>query len=245
MPDDLLINFLTHYGQNLTEQARQGRLRKAYGRDAEVEAVLRRLARPRDARPLLVGPPRVGKTAIIHEVVRRMVQGNCPESLRGMQVYELAPPQIVTALGTEWRDQLHGFLRDLGSRESTLVYFRDFPSALGAGIMGMFGGPDLATLLAQHLRGESLRCIAEARTNAMRRMSDFLPIMDEVFTHFAIEEPAQLHTFLDTALAGQGKAASSSARLRPEACPELCRGAALITELTFTRRRPNVHTDNQ
>lgn len=49
MPDDLLINFLNHYGQNLTEQARQGRLRKAYGRDAEVEAVLRRLARPSPA----------------------------------------------------------------------------------------------------------------------------------------------------------------------------------------------------
>ncbi len=190
MPDDLLINFLTHYGQNLTEQARQGRLRKAYGRDAEVEAVVRRLARPRDARPLLVGPPRVGKTAIIHEVVRRMVQGDCPESLRGVQVYELAPPQIVTALGTEWRDQLHGFLRDLGSRESTLIYFRDFPTALGAGVMGMFGGPDLATLLAQHLRGENLRCIAEARTNPMRRMSDFLPVMDEVFTRIAVEEPS-------------------------------------------------------
>ncbi|RMD57669.1 ATP-dependent Clp protease ATP-binding subunit, partial [Candidatus Parcubacteria bacterium] len=189
MTEDPLIAFLTHYGQNLTEQARQGRLRKAYGRDTEVEAVLRRLARPRDARPLLVGPPRVGKTAIIHEAVRRMVQGDCPESLRGVQVYELAPPQIVTALGTDWRDQLHGFLRDLGSRESILVYFRDFPTALGAGVMGMFGGPDLATLLAQHLRGENLHCIAEARTNAMRRMSDLLPVMDEVFTHIPVEEP--------------------------------------------------------
>ncbi|MFQ5855611.1 MAG: hypothetical protein ACE5LU_08220, partial [Anaerolineae bacterium] len=81
MPEDPLISFLTHYGQNLTELARQGRLRKAYGRDAEVDAVLRRLARPRGARPLLVGPPRVGKTAIIHEVVRRIVQGDCPEPL--------------------------------------------------------------------------------------------------------------------------------------------------------------------
>ena len=191
MSDDPLIRFLTHYGQNLTEQAGAGRLRKAYGRDAEVEAVLRRLAQPRNARPLLVGPPRVGKTAIVHEAICRIVQGDCPESLHGLQVYELAPPQLITGLGAEqWRDELHGFLRDLSSRESLLIYFRDFPSALGAGVMGMFGGPDLATLLVQYLRGDNLRCIAEARTDPMRWMSAWLPLIDEIFARISVEEPS-------------------------------------------------------
>ncbi|MFQ5855564.1 MAG: hypothetical protein ACE5LU_07985 [Anaerolineae bacterium] len=64
-----------------------------------------------------------------------------------------------------------------------------------------------------------------------------------------------LSGFPDSALAGHGQVcfvtgeASSRGSARRagagKTCPELRLRAAPVTELAFTRRRPNVHTDNQ
>ncbi|MEM7678049.1 MAG: hypothetical protein AAF449_18815, partial [Myxococcota bacterium] len=61
---------LSSVADNLTHRALDGRIDRAFYRDALVEELIRQLARP-GACVLLVGPSGVGKTAIVHEVVHR------------------------------------------------------------------------------------------------------------------------------------------------------------------------------
>jgi ATP-dependent Clp protease ATP-binding subunit ClpC len=56
---------LDEFGRDLTEMARQGKLDPVIGRHNEVERVMQILARRTKNNPVLVGPPGVGKTAIV------------------------------------------------------------------------------------------------------------------------------------------------------------------------------------
>jgi DNA replication protein DnaC/predicted RNase H-like HicB family nuclease len=63
---------LKQSGTNLTAQASEGQLRRAFRRQKEVEQVLAAIASERRPSIVLVGPSGVGKTAIVHEVARRI-----------------------------------------------------------------------------------------------------------------------------------------------------------------------------
>ncbi|MGH7961859.1 MAG: Clp protease N-terminal domain-containing protein, partial [Candidatus Binatia bacterium] len=54
---------LGQYGQDLTEQARQGKLDPVIGRDEEIRRVIQILSRRTKNNPVLIGEPGVGKTA--------------------------------------------------------------------------------------------------------------------------------------------------------------------------------------
>jgi len=189
MTDDPLLSFLAAAGLNLTDLARQGRLRAAYGREAEVDAVLRALSRGQGAQPLVVGPPKVGKTAVIHEVVRRLEHGDCPAPLAGLTVYELAPAPLIMELGAEWRNQLPGFLRDVTEHAGVLLYLRDLSLAGAAGKKGHEATLDWVRALCEQLQGSSMRCVVEMRANALRRLDAAVPELAEAFTRVALDEP--------------------------------------------------------
>src|SRR5579884_4362671 len=73
--------------KDLTARAINGQLKRAYGRDAEVARVLASLERKRSV--LLLGAADVGKTAILHEVVTRMIRPQgapCPDARVGKWV---------------------------------------------------------------------------------------------------------------------------------------------------------------
>src|SRR5262249_5920835 len=72
---------LREIGVNITAQTSEGRWRKLYRRDQYVEDVLRTLASPRHNSVLITGPSEVGKTAVIHEIVRRIQKKECDDHL--------------------------------------------------------------------------------------------------------------------------------------------------------------------
>ncbi|MHB2017743.1 MAG: AAA family ATPase [Candidatus Xenobia bacterium] len=65
------------------------------GREEELEALMVALCRADRVRPLLVGQPGVGKTALVRAVAARLATGEVPEELRGASLIE----------GTELRPQ--------------------------------------------------------------------------------------------------------------------------------------------
>ena len=91
---------LAKLGRNLTELASLGRIDEVVGRDAEIERLLDVLARRRSNNPILVGPPGVGKTAIVEGLARRLARGG--KGVRGLEgtiVVELSAGGLVSGTG--------------------------------------------------------------------------------------------------------------------------------------------------
>jgi ATP-dependent Clp protease ATP-binding subunit ClpC len=91
---------LVKLGRNLTEMASLGRIDEVIGRDDEIEWLLDVLARRRSNNPILVGPPGVGKTAIVEGLARRLVHGG--DGVRGLEgtiLVELSAGGLVSGTG--------------------------------------------------------------------------------------------------------------------------------------------------
>lgn len=173
---------------NLTEAARNNTLRQAYGRDEQIDNIWQLLRADSSRRPLLVGKARSGKTALAHEIARRIAFGTCPAEARGLTVYEMSPASLTSSLafGEGWRENLNKLLQGLDERGSTLLFLRDAHHAVGAGKQGD-DESDLADALVGSVRSGKQRWIAEARADMWRVASS----EDSTFTDcFA---PVQVH----------------------------------------------------
>ena len=91
---------------DLTELARQGKLGLAVGRDREIDRVVQILLRRTKSNPLLVGPPGVGKTAIVEglAVASALYPHTVPEDLRDKRIVALDVGAMMA--GTKERGEL-------------------------------------------------------------------------------------------------------------------------------------------
>lgn len=91
-----LYEALEKYGVDLVQQAEEGKLDPVVGRDEEIRRLVQILSRRTKNNPVLVGEPGTGKTSIVEGLARRIVEGDVPETLKGVSRVLLLPaPSIV------------------------------------------------------------------------------------------------------------------------------------------------------
>jgi ATP-dependent Clp protease ATP-binding subunit ClpB len=80
---------LEKYCQDITKQAKEGKLDPVIGRHEEIRRVIQILSRRIKNNPVLIGEPGVGKTAIVDGIAQRIVNNDVPESLKNNRILSL------------------------------------------------------------------------------------------------------------------------------------------------------------
>jgi ATP-dependent Clp protease ATP-binding subunit ClpC len=180
---------LDHFGRDLTELARKGKLDPIIGRENEIERVSQILSRRKKNNPVLIGEPGVGKTAIAEGLAQRIIQGKVPEILENRRLVTLDMTSLVA--GTKYRGQfeerLKAVMNEIVNTNDVIIFIDELHTIVGAG--GAEGSLDASNIFKPALARGELQCIGATTLNEYRKYIEKDGALDRRFQTVMIEEP--------------------------------------------------------
>ena len=182
---------LKKYGIDLVEKAQQGRIDPVIGRDEEIRRCMQVLSRRTKNNPVLIGEPGVGKTAIAEGLAIRIVNGDCPESMRESRIVSLDVGQLLAGAKYrgEFEERLKAVLREVASSEGRIILFIDeLHTIVGAGQSE--GAVGAGQLLKPALARGELRCIGATTLDEYRKHVEKDAAFERRFQPVQVGEPS-------------------------------------------------------
>jgi ATP-dependent Clp protease ATP-binding subunit ClpB len=186
---------LSKYGVDMVALAEAGKLDPVIGRDDEIRRLVRVLSRRTKNNPVLIGPPGVGKTAIVEGLAQRVVRGDVPQTLKGVRVMSLDMGSLVagTKMRGEFEERLKSVLKEVSDAEGHVVLFIDeIHLVLGAGAAG--GSMDAANLLKPMLARGELRCIGATTLDEYKKHVEKDAAFERRLQQVYVGEPSVIDT---------------------------------------------------
>lgn len=181
---------LKKYAQDLTQQARDGKLDPVIGRDEEIRRTIQVLSRRTKNNPILIGEPGVGKTAIAEGLAQRIVNGDVPESLKNRSLLSLDLGAMVAGakFRGEFEERLKAVLQEIASAEGEIIVFIDeLHTLVGAGAAE--GSMDASNMLKPALARGELHCVGATTLNEYRKHVEKDAALARRFQPVVIAEP--------------------------------------------------------
>ncbi len=185
---------LDHFGRDLTELARRGKLDPIIGRTDEIERVAQVLSRRKKNNPVLIGEPGVGKTAIAEGLAQRIVQNRVPQTLENKRVVTLDMASLVA--GTKYRGQfeerLKAVMNEIISATDVIIFIDELHTIVGAG--GAEGSLDASNIFKPSLSRGELRCIGATTLNEYRKFIEKDGALERRFQTVTVDPPSEEDT---------------------------------------------------
>lgn len=107
--------------------ARNGKLDPTIGRDEEIRRTIQILSRRTKSNPVLIGPPGVGKTAILEGLASRIVAKEVPDSLHHKRVLSIDLSALLAGSGIrgQFEEKFKALLRDIEAEAGNVICFID------------------------------------------------------------------------------------------------------------------------
>ena len=182
---------LERYGQNLTQQAREGKLDPVIGRNEEIRRTIQVLSRRTKNNPVLIGEPGTGKTAIVEGLAQRIVAGDVPSSLKDREIVSLDLGAMMAGAKYrgEFEDRLKNVLREVKEADGNIILFIDeLHTIVGAGAGGD-SSLDAGNMLKPALARGELRAIGATTLDEYRKYIEKDAALERRFQTVLVSEP--------------------------------------------------------
>ena len=182
---------LDHFGRDLTEMAREGKLDPVIGRDNETQRLLEILCRRMKNNPCLIGEPGVGKTAIAEGLAQRIACGSIPEILKDKRVVSLDISSMVAGskYRGEFEERLKKVMKEIVESKNVIIFIDEIHTIIGAG--GAEGAIDASNILKPALARGKLQCIGATTIDEYRRYIEKDSALERRFQPITVGEPSE------------------------------------------------------
>ena len=186
--------FLDHFGRDLTQLAREGKLDPVIGREKEIERVTQILSRRKKNNPILIGDPGVGKTAIVEGLAQRIVEKRVPQILLDKRLVTLDMGGVVA--GTKYRGQfeerIKAVLNELQQNPDVVIFIDELHTIVGAG--SAEGTLDASNMFKPALSRAELQCIGATTLDEYRKYIEKDGALERRFQTIIVEPPSVTDT---------------------------------------------------
>ena len=182
---------LARFCQDFTKRAGEGAIDPVFGRDQEIRQMVDILARRRKNNPIVVGEAGVGKTAVVEGLALRIVEGDVPDSLKGVSILGLDMGLLQAGAGVrgEFENRLKSVINEIKASPSPIILFIDEAHTLiGAG--GPSGGGDAANLLKPALARGELKTVAATTWSEYKKYFEKDAALARRFQLVKLDEPS-------------------------------------------------------
>lgn len=182
-------SILEELGTNINELVINNEIDKVIGREEEINRIIEILARKNKNNPILIGEAGVGKTAIVEELARKIVNKNVPEIFLNKKIISINLASIIS--GTKYRgefeEKMSKIIKELEKNDQIILFIDEIHTIVGAG--GAEGAIDASNILKPMLARGKAKCIGATTINEYKKTIEKDKALDRRFQKVYINEP--------------------------------------------------------
>jgi len=158
-------------------------------REKEISEILQILMRKNKCNPLLIGDAGVGKSAIVEEIQRRLLNNKVPNTLKGYKIINVDMSSLIA--GTKYRGDFESKINELlkeSESNKSILFIDEIHTLVNAG--GAEGAISAGDIIKPYLARGNIKCIGATTLKEYHKYFEIDEALNRRFKKIMINEPS-------------------------------------------------------